>query len=109
MRDSLYIGSTPADEDCESLGADYDPQKARFECQVYAAQLVREHGRPPEGARLRITSNPHDFGDYLSVNLVCDTDNQEHMEYYLKCEGEGSNHWDDKSLSDLKSYRSDID
>jgi len=101
MKESLYIGSTPPDEDCEQLGKNYDPQRARLECKVYARQLIREHGPVPDGAVLKIVSNPHDFGDYLSVNLIIESGNEKHWDYFCKCEGEGSENWDAISREEL--------
>ena len=70
IRDSLYIGESPWDEACAQLGTDMYPVNARKECQRFIEQIRRHYGTEPEGARLHIKSNPHDFGSYLSVE--CD-------------------------------------
>lgn len=101
MRDFIEIGPTPADENCEQLGPNYNPHKARKECYAFIHQLRRQFGEEPYGARLRVKSNPHDFGTYLEV--VCDyNDNcEESQEYAFKCEGEAWPNWDDTAKAEL--------
>ena len=70
IKDSLYIGESPWDETCAAVGSDMYPVNARKECQRFIEQIRRHYGSEPEGARLYIKSNPHDFGSYLSVE--CD-------------------------------------
>ena len=70
IKDSLYIGESPWDESCAQLGTDMYPVNARKECQRFIEQIRNHYGSEPEGARLYIKSNPHDFGSYLSVE--CD-------------------------------------
>jgi hypothetical protein len=43
------------------------PVNARKECQRFINQIRNHYGSEPQGARLYIKSNPHDFGSYLSV------------------------------------------
>ena len=70
IKDSLYIGESPWDESCAQLGTDMYPVNARKECQRFIEQIRRHYGPEPEGARLYIKSNPHDFGSYLSVECT---------------------------------------
>ena len=70
IKDSLYIGESPWDETCAAVGSDTYTVNARKECQRFIEQIRRHYGSEPEGARLYIKSNPHDFGSYLSVE--CD-------------------------------------
>tara|TARA_R110002051_G_C8727285_1_gene497499 strand:- start:1377 stop:1634 length:258 start_codon:yes stop_codon:yes gene_type:complete len=37
------------------------------ECRRFIEQIRNHYGSEPQGARLYIKSNPHDFGSYLSV------------------------------------------
>ncbi len=67
IRDSLYIGESPWDETCAQVGSDMYPVNARNECQRFINQIRNHYGSEPQGARLYIKSNPHDFGSYLSV------------------------------------------
>ena len=102
MRDYIEIGPTPCDEDCQQVGmASYDGEQARLECECFRDQLRRQFGPEPEGARLRIKSNPHDFGSYLEVVCNFDDEYPESVEYAFKCEGEAWNKWDNESRDKL--------
>lgn len=100
-RDSISISCTPAAEDCEQLGPNYDPVRARKECQAFIGQLRRMFGEEPAGARLKIVSNPHDFGSYLEVECVYNDENEEAMEYAFRCESEMPEYWDDQAKQEL--------
>jgi len=67
MRDSLSIGSSPANEDCAQVGSDDYNKRARAETRAFVHQLRRVFGTEPEGARLKVKPNQHDFGTYLEV------------------------------------------
>lgn len=102
-RDSMYIGSTPCGEDCEQVGPNYRPAMARAECQAFIRQLRRAFGEEPEGARLYVKSNPHDFGTYLSVECQYDDSRPEAVEYAFKCEGYTVEHWDEMARVELEN------
>ena len=70
IKDSLYIGESPWDESCAQVGSDMYPVNARKECARFIDQIRNHYGSEPEGARLYIKSNPHDFGSYLSVECT---------------------------------------
>jgi hypothetical protein len=104
MRDSINIGCTPSGEQCEQVGTpEYDSAKARFECNVFIRQLRRIFGDEPDGARLYVKSNPHDFGSYLEVECYFDDDNQASMDYAFRCEGEMPEWWDQAALDELNA------
>ena len=101
-RDNLYIGSVPGDEDCASVGHPDYFVRARRESRAFIAQLRRLNGAEPEGARLYVAENPHDFGTYLSVNCAFDPLLPESVDYAFRCEGEGfPERWDDRAREDL--------
>lgn len=95
--DTLSIGPTPYDEDCEQLGPNYDPTRARLECRVFADQISRTLGPTPEHARLVITSNPHDFGTYLEVAVRYNAHDEAATRYAYRVESEAPTTWDDTS------------
>jgi hypothetical protein len=97
MRNLLYIGSSPAEESCASVGRAGYAGQARKECETYINQLRRQFGQEPEKARLTIKSNPHDFGTYLEVVCYYDTNDQAATDYAFKCEDEAWPNWDAKS------------
>jgi len=100
MRDYIDIGPTPVDESCEQLGPNYNPARAKAECRAYINQLRRVYGEEPEGARLRITSNPHDFGTYHEVVCNFDDEYPASVEYAFKLE-EGCENWDEEARAEL--------
>jgi len=112
VRDHICIGPTPAAETCAQVGAADYQSTARRECRAFINQIRREFGPEPDGARLFIKSNPHDFGSYLEV--CCEYDQPEDhdenapsgasvaLEYALKCESP-SDRWDGAALDELSA------
>jgi hypothetical protein len=97
----LDIGSSPPMESCVQVGSEGYSKQARFECRLYIELLRRTVGPEPEGARLSIASNPHDFGTYLSVRCYYDPTHPLALEYALRCEAEGPEEWDDLAREEL--------
>ena len=62
-------------------------------------------GDEPAGAHLRIKTNPHDFGSYLSV--ICHFDEQfpASVEYAFRCEAESPETWDELARQELAGER----
>jgi len=87
MRDSMSFDTVPFEEDGQQLGPNYDPIKARKEAEVTIAQIVRQHGKPPAGGFFKIRSNPHDFGDYLSITFIYDDECEDAVKYAYDVEG----------------------
>lgn len=103
MRDTLYIGSSPPEEDCAQLGSDGYRPRARRECRAYINQLRRCLGPEPLGTVLAITSHVHDFGEYLAVSCHFDPNVPEAVDYAFRCESEGPLSWDDEARQELAS------
>lgn len=99
-KDCLYIGPTPYDEDCEQVGPNTNYVKMRHECRVFIGQLRRIHGPEPEGCRLFIKGEAHDFGTYYEVVCYYDSDDSRCVDYALKCEHTPA-HWDDIAREEL--------
>lgn len=100
----MNIGPVPCEETCASLG--FTPNfedVARAECRAYRAALIAVYGIPPEGARLSITENPHDFGTYYEVDVVYDTEVPAAVDYALIVE-QGLARWDEAGLSAPYTY-----
>ncbi len=102
MRDYLTIGSTPAAEQCASLGSEnYSPQ-ASAEIRAFRNQIIRVLGEPPFGARLKRKGFDHDFGMYYELIAEYDVDDEEAAEYAFKCESESPEYWDEEALKELE-------
>lgn len=85
----------PAEEDCAQVGQPDYYSRARVECRRHIELLRKKFGHEPEGAELRITRNPHDFGDYLDVVVEYDPQIREAIEYALRVDREAPSRWDD--------------
>src|SRR4051812_9661402 len=101
MRECMDLGSAPAMEDCAQVGREDYYDRARKECRAYIGLLRRMLGQEPEGASLRVTSNPHDFGTYLSV--VCDYEPAfpAAIDYAFACEANAPQEWDEQARQEL--------
>ena len=94
MRDYISIGPVPAEESCQQVGTpSYDSHAARAECVRFIDAIRKEIGPEPEGARLGIKSNPHDFGTYLDVVCYFEDDNPAAVEYAYRCESDAPTTW----------------
>ena len=94
MRDYLEIGPVPANEECQQVGTgSYDPIAAREECRRFIEAIRKVLGDEPEGARLKITSNPHDFGSYYEVVCWYDDNLPESVDYAFKVESDSPTEW----------------
>lgn len=99
MNDSIMIGSTPCNEECEQLGPGYNEAKARAECEQFRTAIRRELGEEPDGAKLSIVSNPHQFGTYYTVD--CKYTTQEGLAYAMACEADCPTEWSPEDISAL--------
>jgi hypothetical protein len=101
MKDYISIAPSPLGEDCAQVGADNYPERSRAECRALIHQLHRQLGAEPTGARLKMKSNPHDFGSYMDV--ICEYVElyPDAIEYAYKCEAECPEFWDEESLKEL--------
>ena len=105
MKEETSIGSTPAAENCQQVGTEgYDRDKAILECHIFIAQLRREFGAEPEGARLFVKSNPHDFGSYHEVNVEYDISSEIASNYAFGVEAETPEYWDEAALNALLQF-----
>ena len=101
MWEALDLGSAPGDEPCAQLGGDDYYPRARQECRAYIGLLRRTIGPEPEGAELRIRSNPHDFGTYLSVVCAYDANDEMAVTYAFRSEAEAPSEWDEEARREL--------
>jgi hypothetical protein len=99
--EQIELGPVPYEEQCQQLGPSYDAAEAQRECTIYMMQLVRQHGAPPDGVRLRVKGFPHDFGFYYEVVVSFDSNDEKQAEYAYKLESDGPANWDTRSIVDL--------
>ena len=101
MRDYFYLGSSPCEEPCVQVTSDGGYIGAmRAECRRFIDLIRRVLGPEPEGARLTIKREEHDFGSYFEVVCHFDTDLPESVEYACRCESDAPTRWDVEPTSD---------
>jgi len=102
MREYIDIGPGPASEDVAQIGVDDNASiQNRKECRAYINQLRRQFGPEPDGARLSIAGNAHDFGTYYEVRCYYDMDDEKSSDYAYACEEKASEHWDNEARQEL--------
>lgn len=100
-RDRIELAPTPVAEDCAQVGSPDYHERARKECRAFIEQLRRQFGPEPEGARLLMTSHPHDFGAYHEVSCSFDDGFAEAADYAFKLDHELPEYWDDEARAAL--------
>lgn len=94
MRDSIPIGSSPVEEDCAQVGSDDYSSRARKECRRFIELIRRTLGPEPEGARLFVKANQHDYGVYYEVECEFDDEIPESVKYAFMVEEKAPKKWD---------------
>jgi hypothetical protein len=103
MKDYLYVGPVPSEENCAQVGEDGYGKKARRECNMFANQIER-HYPPPAKGYLQTKANPHDFGTYYEVVAVFDTEDEESVEWAFDVESDPKRvlrTWDEESINEI--------
>lgn len=101
MTETLEIGSAPYEEDCAQLGSSDYTERSKAECMAFKAQLLRQFGEPPEGARLRIKGCSHDFGMYYEVAVSFDFNDERAGLWAFGVENNAPAYWDEQARSEL--------
>ena len=98
MKDHLYIGSTPTNEDCAHVGSENYANRARAECRLFALQILKHYPEPEKGY-LSIKANSHDFGTYYEVVAVYDDEDEDSTNWAYDVEADALNvlsNWDEE-------------
>jgi len=108
MKEIIYLGSSPAEEECAQVGDPDYPTKARLECRAYINQLYRYlasqgHTRNelPEGFVLCAKNEPHDFGSYLEVIVKFNSEDEKSWEVAMLLDGKGPVNWDEDAVKEM--------
>lgn len=94
MQDIVWLGPCPAEEDAVQVGDSDYATKAREQCRRYVEAIRAVCGPEPEGARLTIKSQQHEFGSYLECCVVFDGNNEAAAAYAAKCDDSAPTTWD---------------
>jgi hypothetical protein len=109
----LPLSCTPHNEPCTSAGQNEDDQVK--ECTALINQLIREQGKPPEGADFFIIINTgHEFGIYYETGIFynmlteaemweAEADETPAQLYANKCEMNIPEQWDELALIELRN------
>jgi hypothetical protein len=103
MRDFVYIGTAPVEEDCVQVDKNADyliPMKK--ECESYIELLTRKFGEPPCNAHYGIKRENHDFGAYYEVVVWFDDENEDEVNFAFFVEGNQPRTWDDDAYVSYK-------
>jgi hypothetical protein len=91
--DVIYLGPAPALEECAQVGSPDYQDRALRECRAYAEAIRKVLGPEPEGARLRVVRQEHDFGAYLEVVVEYDGTDEWAARYAARCDAEAPTTW----------------
>lgn len=105
MKDFFDLDTVPCGEPCAAVGQPDYSTRARLEARAFIAQLERAFpDAVAAGVYFRIKSNPHDFGSYLSVQVVFNDDDEAQTEWAYTIEGELPMFWDDDARNELAAH-----
>ena len=89
----IDIGGAPAEEECAQLGQTNDFEAANLaEVTAYKLAIIARHGLPPEGCKLIVHNNRHDFGLYRTLALRVEDDESEAVDAYAEAVEPGLGH-----------------
>ena len=103
MRDYLEIDPVPTEEDCAQVGAPDYYERARREARAFIGQILRHYPEPLYG-NVTIKRNQHDFGEYLSIKINFDDDDEESCNWAFAIEGDNLaalREWDATARAEL--------
>lgn len=103
MRDYLEIDTVPTEEDCAQVGAPDYYERARREARAFIGQILRHYPEPRYGD-ITIKRNQHDFGEYLSIKINFDDDDEESCNWAFAIEGDNLaalREWDEIARAEL--------
>ena len=92
--DICWLGCAPAEEHCAQVGDPDYARDAKAECRAYIEAIRTVCGREPDGARLVVRPQDHDFGTYYEVAVVFDGDDPDAAAYAAKCDGHAPATWE---------------
>ena len=103
MRDYLELDTVPTEEDCAQVGESDYCTRARREARAYINQILRHYPEPMFGD-ITIRRNAHDFGEYLSISIYFDDDDEESCNWAYDIEADRLGvlrHWDNEARAEL--------
>ena len=101
----VEIGSTPHEEDCASFGTPLYYERAQIECRIFARQIERLYGTPPEGCKIFTYGSNYD-GDrkYYEVAIKYNDEIESCVDYAFSAENDEKKvlgKWDEQAREEL--------
>lgn len=104
MKDIIYLGPTPADEECAQSG-DSDFSSENFkECLTFKLQLEKQFSLFKGIVRFKLKTENHDFGAYKEVVVEYDDENQSSSAAAFEIEENAARNWTEESKTILSNY-----
>jgi hypothetical protein len=99
MKETIYYGSAPCDEDCAQVGGPEYAERAYLECSLYKRQIERlvddHYGvNRPSGVTFKLKREDHDFGFYYEVVGECRIDDEAALDVLLWVDNHLPATWD---------------
>lgn len=104
--DILEIGSTPAEEQCQQVGAENYALLAKKECKIYKEMLERLFPIPEhlqQEVYFYIKANPHDLGTYYEVAIKFNAAISEVVDFVYNVDEKAPSVWDETALTQLRN------
>ncbi|VXD04382.1 conserved hypothetical protein [Sphingomonas sp. T1] len=99
------LGGAPANEECAQLGQTIDFDVANtLEVMTYKLAIIARHGMPPEGCKLIVHNNRHDFGCYRTLALRIEDEDSEAVAAYAQAVEEGLGSWIEAGFTPPVTY-----
>src|SRR5262245_34106579 len=95
----IWLGAAPALEAWAEVGGPNYGRDARAECQAYIRAIRKVCGQEPEGARLVVQSQEHDFGLYYEVACSYDADNEWAADYAARVDAQAPKTWKEAGMA----------
>lgn len=94
MYNIIDIGGAPANEECAQLGQTIDFEAANLaEVTAYKLAIIARYGMPPDGCKLIVHNNRHDFGVYRTLALRVEDQESEAVDAYAEAVEPGLGSW----------------
>ncbi len=108
--ETMELDSVPADESCQCVGPDYNPDLSKLHAVLYKRQIVAQFGADTlasSGVSVRVKI---EYGNYTVPMVVIsyDSDNEQSSELAYRIENTAWNNWSKENKDFLRLFHSPI-
>jgi len=84
MIETMFVAdSSPHGEKCVMVGSESYLNNATIEAELFIEQIIKHYGQEPGLSALKVSLNSHDFGTYVSIDYIYNTESDAQIEYGL--------------------------